>query len=176
MAADANAAITDPVRRVGTVLAGLLLVALALRLLLGRWRRALVPLVPIVLAAGWAPIVLWAVRVPLNPMSVMLSALVIAIATEFTVLLAERRRHERARGRPAAEALEAAYATTGAAVLASAVTAIAGFAVLIASPIRMLRDFGIATVIDLTVAVAAVLLLLPATLAVFGGEDDGDDA
>ena len=47
---------------------------------------------------------------------------------------------------------EAAYARTGAAVLASGVTAIAGFAVLIASDVRMLRDFGLVTVIDLAVA------------------------
>ena len=59
-------------------------------------------------------------------------------------------------------------------MLASAATAIAGFLVLVAGTIPMLRDFGIVTVIDLTIAVAAVLLLLPAAVAVFaaGGRDD----
>ena len=37
-------------------------------------------------------------------------------------------------------------------MLASGTTAIAGFAVLVVSDIRMLRDFGFVTVIDLTVA------------------------
>jgi predicted RND superfamily exporter protein len=50
------------------------------------------------------------------------------------------------------------------AVLASGITAIAGFAVLIATDIRMLRDFGIVTVIDLGVALLGVLLVLPAAL------------
>ena len=61
-------------------------------------------------------------------------------------------------------ALERTYASTGAAVIASGVTAIAGFAVLIASDISMLRQFGISTVVDLTVALVGVLLVLPAAL------------
>ena len=60
--------------------------------------------------------------------------------------------------------LERAYARTGAAVLASGATAIAGFAVLVASDVRMLRDFGFVTVIDLAAALVGVLLVLPATL------------
>ena len=49
-------------------------------------------------------------------------------------------------------------------MLASGVTATAGFAVLIASDIRMLRDFGFVTVIDLAVALLGVMLVLPAAL------------
>ena len=49
-------------------------------------------------------------------------------------------------------------------MLASGATAIAGFAALIASDIRMLRDFGIVTVVDLTVSLLGVLLVLPAAL------------
>ncbi len=48
---------------------------------------------------------------------------------------------------------------------ASGITAIAGFAVLIASDIQMLRDFGLVTVIDLAVALLGVMVVLPATLA-----------
>ena len=61
-------------------------------------------------------------------------------------------------------ALRRAYARTGAAVLASGATAIAGFAVLIASDVQMLRDFGFVTVIDLGVALLGVMLVLPAAL------------
>ena len=73
--------------------------------------------------------------IPLNPMSAALAALTIAIATEFSVILAARFHEERSGGRAAVEALRAAYARTGAAVLASAITATAGFAVLIASDV-----------------------------------------
>ena len=100
----------------------------------------------------------------LNPMSVTLGALVIAISTEFSVLLSERYRQERVAGHDAREALRRTYRSTGAAVLASGVTAIAGFAVLAVSDIRMLRDFGWVTVIDLTVSLLGVLVVLPAVL------------
>ena len=130
----------------------------------GDRRRALVPLVPIVLATGWSALVLFAVRVPLNPMSVTLGALVIAISTEFSVLLSERHRQERLAGLDTMQALRRSYGRTGAAVAASGVTAIAGFGVLVLSDIRMLRDFGLVTLIDLTVSLLGVLVALPAAL------------
>jgi predicted exporter len=70
------------------------------------------------------------------------------------------------------EALRQSYARTGAAVLASGLTAIAGFATLIVTAIPglgdydfpMLRDFGFVTVVDLGVALLGVMLVLPAVL------------
>jgi uncharacterized protein len=145
-------------------LAGLAAVALALLAAYRSPARALVPLVPVAMATGWGALILWLSRVPLNPLSAALGALTIAIATEFSVILAGRFHEERGRGRSPAEALRAAYARTGAAVLASGATAIAGFAVLIASDVAMLRDFGLVTVIDLAVALAGVTIALPAAL------------
>ena len=146
-------------------LAGLIAVALVLLAVYRSWPRALIPLVPIVMATGWSALVLWISHIPLNPMSAALGALTIAIATEFSVILAARFRQERRAGRELGAALRQAYARTGAAVLASGVTAIAGFAVLIASDVRMLREFGFVTVIDLAVALLGVLVALPAALA-----------
>ncbi len=162
--AGANSTLSDPLRRLGTLLAGLLAVALALLAVYRRADRALVPLVPIALASGWSALVLFLTQVPLNPMSATLGALVIAISTEFSVLLTARFREERAAGLEPAEALRATYASTGAAVLASGATAIAGFAVLAFSDVAMLRDFGIVTVVDLTVSLLGVLAVLPAVL------------
>jgi hydrophobe/amphiphile efflux-3 (HAE3) family protein len=151
-------------------LAGLLAVALVLLAVYRSVSRTLVPLAPVVLASGWSALVLWATGIPLNPMSAALGALTIAIATEFSVILSARFHEERGGGRAPVEALRAAYARTGAAVLASGVTATAGFAVLIASDVRMLRDFGFVTVIDLAVALLGVMIALPAAL-VLGGEE-----
>jgi hydrophobe/amphiphile efflux-3 (HAE3) family protein len=145
-------------------LAGIMLVGLALLLIYRSWRRALEPLVPTVLATGWASLLLWLTGIPLNPMSAALGALTIAIATEFGVLLSGRFHEERAAGAGVEDALSRAYSRTGAAVLASGATAVAGFAVLIASDVQMLRDFGLVTVVDLTAALIGVLLILPATL------------
>ncbi len=165
LAAQANAQVASPWRRAELLLAGLVAVALVLLIAFrGDRRRALTPLAPIVLASGWSALVLFALRVPLNPMSVTLGALVIAIATEFSVLLAERHRQERLAGYDIAEALRRTYRHTGAAVAASGVTAIVGFGVLTLSNIAMLRDFGLVTLIDLSVSLLGVLVALPAAL------------
>jgi predicted RND superfamily exporter protein len=165
LAAQSGTQVASPWRRLETLLVGLAAVALVLLIAFrGDRSRALVPLVPIALASGWSALVLFAVRVPLNPMSVTLGALVIAISTEFSVLLSERYRQERLRGEVAIEALRRTYRRTGAAVAVSGVTAIAGFGVLVLSDIRMLRDFGLVTLIDLSVSLVGVLVALPAAL------------
>jgi predicted RND superfamily exporter protein len=145
-------------------LAGLAAVALVLLLAYRSLRRALVPLIPVLLATGWSSLVLWLSQIPLNPMSAALGALTIAIATEFSVILSARFREERGGGLGVVEAIRLAYARTGPAVFASAVTVIAGFAVLIASDVGMLRDFGFVTVVDLAVALLGVMIALPAAL------------
>jgi uncharacterized protein len=172
LAADANSAIED--NRQLLTIAGVVAVALVLLAVYRSFGRALVPLIPVVLATGWSSLVIWLTGVPLNPMSATLGALVIAITTEFSVILSARYREERVGRRSVGEALRRAYGRTGAAVAASGTTAIAGFAVLaLAAPIerifgteavRMLTDFGLVTVVDLVVALAGVVLVLPAAL------------
>ncbi len=143
---------------------GLAAVALVLLCVYRSARRALLPLIPIVLATGWSALLVAAMDIPLNPMSATLGALVIAIATEFSVILAARYEYERGTGLSLGDALRRTYSRTGTAVLASGTTAIAGFAALAATDIRMLRDFGLVTVADLAVALAGVMLVLPAVL------------
>jgi hydrophobe/amphiphile efflux-3 (HAE3) family protein len=175
LAARSGSQVADPWRRLEILLAGLAAVALVLLgAFRGDLRRALVPLTPIVLATGWSALILFAVRVPLNPMSVTLGALVIAISTEFSVLLSERHRQEMLAGHDTIEALRRSYRRTGAAVAASGVTAIAGFGVLALSDIRMLRDFGLVTLIDLSVSLIGVLIALPAALVIAAGAVEGD--
>ena len=164
LAAQANAELSSTGRRALTLLLGLVAVFLVLLAVRRRVRHALVPVLPIAFATGWSALVLFVLRIPLNPMSAALGALVIAISTEFSVLLSARYREERELAGSAAAAIRRTYASTGAAVLASGTTAIAGFAALMASDIRMLRDFGIVTVVDLTVSLLGVMVVLPAAL------------
>jgi predicted RND superfamily exporter protein len=164
LAADANAKLASEWRRLLMLVAGLAAVFVVLLAVRRRVSYAAVPLIPIALASGWSSLVLFVSRVPLNPMSATLGALTIAISTEFSVLLSARYRSERDAGASTREALERAYSSTGAAVLASGATAIAGFAAVIASNWPMLQGFGLVTVIDLTVSLLGVLIVLPAAL------------
>jgi predicted RND superfamily exporter protein len=164
LAAESNSKLASEWRRALMLLAGIAAVFLVLLAIRRRPVLAAVPLIPIALATGWSALILFLIGIPLNPMSATLGALVIAISTEFSVLLSARYREERERGASPEEAIEATYASTGAAVMASGVTAIAGFAALIASDIRMLQQFGVVTVVDLTVSLLGVMVVLPAAL------------
>ncbi len=157
-------------------LVGILAVGVVLALIYRSVRRAIVPLIPVLMATGWSGLVVAAIGISLNPMSATLGALVIAIATEFSVILSARYATERGAGQSVGEALRRTYLRTGAAVLASGITAIAGFAVLaiaglpllddigLISVAPVLRDFGLVTVADLLVALAGVMLVLPAAI------------
>jgi hydrophobe/amphiphile efflux-3 (HAE3) family protein len=171
LAAQANDALSSSSRRLLTLLAGLIAVGLVLTLVFRDPRRAIVPMVPIALATGWSALILFLIGIPLNPMSATLGTLVIAISTEFSVLLAERFRQEREAGHDLSAALERTYRSTGTAVIASGLTAIFGFGVLVFSNITMLRDFGFVTLVDLTVSLGGVLLVLPAVLALSERDD-----
>jgi predicted RND superfamily exporter protein len=163
---DASEAVSSPLRRLLTLLGSIVLVGGLLVAVTRSWRRGLVPVLPVALAAGWSGVLTWALGLPLNPLSVVLSALIVAIGTEFGVLLVERYGQERRAGHPDAVAIARTAASTGRAVGASAATTIAGFGVLAVSDIPLLRQFGLITVLDLGVAVLAVVLVLPAVAAV----------
>ena len=165
LAADAEGSLSSTAQRLLMLAIGLVLVAVALLAALRRPRRVLAPLIPIVLATGWSALLVYLLRIPLNPLSATLGTLVIAITTEFSVLLSEGARSRREAGMTWRQAIDHTYRSTGVAVLTSAVTAIAGFAVLIVSTVPMLRDFGLLAVVDLAVSLAGVMLVLPATLA-----------
>jgi predicted RND superfamily exporter protein len=174
LAAEANTDLSNS--RWWLPLAGLVAVGVVLAAIYRSARRAIVPLIPVLMATGWSGLVVAALGVSLNPMSATLGALVIAIATEFSVILSARYVNERREGQSVGEALRRTYLRTGAAVLASGVTAIAGFAVLaiaglpllddigLISVAPVLRDFGLVTVADLLVALAGVMLVLPAAV------------
>lgn len=157
--------------------AGIAAVALILLLL---WRsvwRMLAVLAPVLIATGWSSLAVASTGYSLNPMSATLGALVIAVSTEFSIILASRFWEEREAGATVGEALRSTYSRAGFATLSSGATVIAGFAVLaVAGPLGsiglpsvapILSSFGLVTVVDLLVALAAVLLVIPASLAFF---------
>ena len=166
VAAAANESLANENSRRLITLVALLASGLALGIAFRSWRRIAVPLVATLLATGWASLALWILGVELNPLSAALGALVIAIGTEFAVLLSERQRSEAEKTGDLEESLGRAFGTTGRAIAISGATVVAGFAVLILSDIRILSDFGLATVIDLLVALLAVALIVPAMVRV----------
>ena len=90
--------------------------------------------------------------------------LVVAACTEFTSLILLRFVEERRRGLEPKEAVDVAAARTGRAFVVSALTAIAGVAVLSFSSLPLLRDFGRIVAMNVSVALLSALVVLPPML------------
>jgi uncharacterized protein len=151
-------------------LAAILLLLGLLFVLYGRIEHAIVPLVPAVLATGWAALAIWALQVPLNPVSAALGALMIAAGTALATVFYSRYGAARAAGRSASEAIDEAWkGPAGDVTVASAVLA-AGSLALTASDFKLLRDFGVVGLVGLLLELVALVVVLPATLLV--ADDD----
>jgi uncharacterized protein len=126
--------------------------------------RSLLSLVPVLIAVGAASLVAYAFSLKLSPMTAVGGPLVVAACTEFTSLILLRFVEERRRGLSPEEAVEVAASRTGRAFIVSALTAIAGVAVIATSSLPLLRDFGIIVAMNVTVALLSALVFLPPML------------
>lgn len=162
VAADANGELESSWRLL--TLASLAFVFVLALALYRRVERAIVLLIPLVLASGWSALVVFALQIPVNPLSAALGALVVAVCAQLAVILSARYREERGRGQAPAAALTRAYERVGPAIIASAAVAIAGLAALIVSDVRMVRDFGFVAAVATTLALLGVMVVLPAAL------------
>jgi hydrophobe/amphiphile efflux-3 (HAE3) family protein len=126
--------------------------------------RSLLSLVPVLIAVGAASLVAYGLDLKLSPMTAVGGPLVIAACTEFTSLILLRFIEERQRGLDPREAIDVAGARTGRAFIVSAMTAVAGVAVLSFSSLPLLRDFGRIVAMNVAVALASALIILPPML------------
>ncbi len=123
--------------------------------------RSLLSLVPVLIAVGAASLVAFAFSLKLSPMTAVGGPLVIAVCTEFTSLILLRFIEERERGLAPQAAADVTAARTGRAFIVSAMTAIVGVGVIATSSLPLLRDFGIIVAMNVFVALASALIILP---------------
>lgn len=126
--------------------------------------RSLLSLVPVLIAVGVSSLVAYAFDLQLSPMTAVGGPLVVAACTEFTSLILLRFVEERGRGLEPREAIDVAAARTGRAFIVSALTAIAGVAVISFSSMPLLRDFGRIVGMNVAVALVSALVVLPPML------------
>lgn len=124
-------------------------------------RRALMALLPVVTAVGAASLVIDLLGVTVSALGALSAALVIAVATEFSVLILERYDEERRRGRPPDAAVAAASLSIGRAFTASGLTIAGGFAALALSGFPMVSNFGVVVAVNILVAMLCALVILP---------------
>jgi hydrophobe/amphiphile efflux-3 (HAE3) family protein len=126
--------------------------------------KAVLVMLPIVFAVGLAATVVKLSGITVSPLTTVSSPLVIAICGEFSLLILFRHLEERTRGLGPREAIDVAAARTGRAFFASSLTTVGGFAVLLFSPLPLLRDFGAIVAITIAIALLSAMIVLPPLL------------
>jgi RND superfamily putative drug exporter len=106
---------------------------------------------------------------PFNPAVQYIVALLgLGLSIDYSLLIVNRWREERAAGRSNAEAVHAAMRRAGHAVMFSGITASLGLFALIVVPVSLVRGIGIAGLFIPSTATLVALTLLPAVLSKMG--------
>jgi len=96
----------------------------------------------------------------------------LAVGVDYSMFYLKRERQERAAGRSAEAALEAAAATSGRSVLISGLTVMAAMAGLLLTGDSIFASLAVATILVVAVAVLGSLTVLPALLSRLGDKVD----
>lgn len=147
-------------------LLGMGLVFLSLLVIYRNFVKALIPLFPIVFIIGWSGLIMHFLDMNYTPLTATLGALIIGIGTEFTVLIMERYYEEREIGYHSREAIQMANKNIGKAILISAITTIGGFSALLISDFVILNNFGLMTLINISLALFSTLIVMPPVLII----------
>ena len=123
---------------------------------------------PIVLVLIWVLGTMALLGIPYNVVTALITALSIGIGVDYTIHVIHRYKEEFARlGDPEAAASRT-LATTGSALIGSALTTALGFGVLVFSPLTPFQQFGIVTAITIAYALVAAVLVVPPAMIVWG--------
>src|SRR5690625_22455 len=145
-------------------LLGMGLVFISLLLIYRHPIKAFIPLLPIIFIVGWSGLAMYFLDVSYTPLTATLGALIIGIGTEFTVLVMERFYEEREKGYQGQEAIQTTNKSIGKAIFASALTTIGGFSALLVSDFVILNNFGMMTLINISLALFSTFVVMPPIL------------
>ena len=106
--------------------------------------------------------------IPYTLVTSIITALSIGIGVDYTIHVIHRYREEFARLRNPEKAAIRTLATTGSALLGSALTTALGLGVLVASPLLASQQFGITAAITIAYSLIVSILLVPPAMTVWG--------
>lgn len=168
-----------------TVLYGLIVALLttfvfltiAYRLTKGSASLGAVTVLPVAFTVTWVLGSMAALDIPFNIVTGLITSLTIGLGVDYSVHVGERFNQELETLGSVGDALHATVTGTGGALLSSATTTAAGFAVLTAALLPFLQAFGIITALTIVFAFIASVFVLPSLLALwarFTGDSDSD--
>ncbi|OPX79355.1 MAG: bifunctional preprotein translocase subunit SecD/SecF [Methanosaeta sp. PtaB.Bin039] len=150
--------------RTEMTLIGLLLIFLILLAVYRDLIKALVPVLPMMVVIGWMGGVMYVAGMSYTPLTATLGALILGVGSEYSILMMERFYEELDRLGDEGLAIAATSKSIGAALMASGLTTVFGFAALMASPFLITSNFGILTVLAVIFALATTFTVFPVLL------------
>ncbi|RJU96228.1 MAG: hypothetical protein DWC10_06940 [Candidatus Poseidoniales archaeon] len=141
---------------ISLIVSFLVLFALTRRLM-----PAVIVLFPVGIASLWVVGSMALIGLKWNVLTVMVTALTLGIGIDYSIHMWRRFEVEMAKRGDHWSALREALNTTGVALMLSAVTTMAGFAVLLFSPMPIIQDFGLITAITVLFSLVLALMVLP---------------
>ena len=153
--------------RIKMTVLGLVLVFAALLVIYRNPIKALIPIFPVALIVGMSSGIMYLLGIKFTPITATLGALVLGMGAEMTIMLLERYLEERKSGKEKHEAMLIAVTMIGKAIVASGLTTVGGFSVLMFSEFVILKDFGLMTVINISLALISTFIILPPVIILF---------
>jgi hydrophobe/amphiphile efflux-3 (HAE3) family protein len=135
-------------------------------LLVYRKPIAISPIVPIIFLVGWNGGIMYLLGIDYTPLTAVLGSMTVGVASEYTILIMERYKEEREKGRELLEAVRMSVKKIGTAITVSGATTVFGFAALTLSSFNIVSNFGIVTVITVGISLAGAILVMPAVITV----------
>ena len=150
---------------------------LVLFVLTRRIMPAIIVLFPVGIASLWVVGSMALIGLKWNVLTVMVTALTLGIGIDYSIHMWRRFEVELQKRGDHWGALKEALDTTGVALMLSATTTMAGFAVLLFSPMPIIQDFGLITAITVLFSLVLALMVLPVLveLAARGQESVSED-
>ena len=134
------------------------------------FKYAIVTVIPVGLVAAWLYGIMYVFGFSLNFVTAMIGAISIGVGIDYSIHMTQRFREEIRRNPTRLSAIKRAARGTGVALVASAVSSIAGFVILGFAPMPMFAAYGQLTAAMILFALLASLIVLPSLLMVITKE------
>jgi predicted RND superfamily exporter protein len=132
-------------------------------------RYALASIIPILLVVVWLYAFMYVAGFTLNLVTATIGAISIGVGIDYAIHYTMRFREELASG-DRVVAVQRAGASTGTALLGSALSSVVGFTVLSFAPMPLFASYGLLTAVMIVLAAAAALIVLPPLLVLLTPE------
>ena len=127
---------------------------------------------PIVLVLIWVLGTMALLGIPYTLITSIITALSIGIGVDYTIHVIHRYREEFSQVRNPEKAATRTLATTGSALLGSALTTALGFGVLVFSPLAGTQQFGVTAAVTIAYSLLVAILVVPPAMTVWGAYEN----